>query len=228
MVANSTPSPKTPSTRGKRTIEGCTKITIETPATSGNLIEDNRRKQLHAAKTEIWQWLENNPDKTLSVLSMMKTDLVVDSAMASGKHATDDPYFHRTYMTFQRLPKYWIRFYLLENHGHVFTQEALDKMENADPHSTRYVFYIMHGINDSTIWPSELKAKVLLAKWFAQRYTKRGSRMSPTFVGKLFGTNMTLNPVGVYELVVQKIKANLETSDERRINIKHISGEEAN
>jgi hypothetical protein len=45
-----------------RFLEDTQKIIVERPRSSGNLIEDNRRKQLHASMTSICKWCMEKPD----------------------------------------------------------------------------------------------------------------------------------------------------------------------
>ena len=53
-------------------IDGTSGLVIDRPRATGNLVEDNRRKQLNASLVNIVQWCVQKPDHLLSVESLMQ------------------------------------------------------------------------------------------------------------------------------------------------------------
>jgi len=158
---------------GKKRVEGAVRIEIKPPIATPSQMENNRLLQVHNAKAKIVRWMGDNEHKCLSLLSMIETDMVQDSNLASqlSDEVTTDR-FHPTYVHFARLPKYWMAYLLAKEEPEFFTPAVLDRIEKFDKDGIRSLFYLKHGIHDVTRWPAEIKHKV------AWRCSSRSGRRS--------------------------------------------------
>ena len=145
-------------------IEGTDRIILERPRQSGNLMEDNRRKTLHLAITDIVSWCMAQPDHILSVQSMVKTGAVQSSDMkASVADTAEIRPFDKTYMNFGRLPKYWIVMFLARKFPRL-TIDILRKVDALAKGEIRNIFDAFTGMTDNTKWPAQAKGHDVL--WY--------------------------------------------------------------
>ena len=173
--------------KGKPII-GCAKIVIDKPKQSGNMIEDNRRRQLHKSLEEIVAWCSENPDHVLSVLCLMRTNMIQCSSLAPAikdrGELTDEP-FHRTYQSFAKLRKYWMAWFLQKQYPQVFDESRIQLLDRADKQTIKYVFQYALAISDSTAWPAKAHDPSVLYHLCARSAADVAPRITQDWAGAI-------------------------------------------
>lgn len=223
-MKSGTNGPCTTRAASGRPIEGCERITVPAPRASGNLLEDNRRLQFHRSLVDIVQWCLDNPDKVLSVQSLMRTDLIAKSSLGEapkGEGLSLLP-FHATYQFLGRIPKYYIVWYLMTELDNIFSPERLASIDKYDKDNVRRIFHLMHATTDQMRWPCEAKDKEVLTQLLRARALLVGARIHPKWAECISGDgSIDWSNGGAFALRTSK-----QSKDEAgpRVEIKHVSG----
>lgn len=220
VVATAEAAPMKAKREHGKIIEGCERIVIAPPRASGNLVEDNRRKQAHLCLGDVVRWCQDHPDKILSVQSLMHTGSIQASNLTSGRNdAIALQPFHATYQFLARIPKYWVMWFLMRLAPDIFTPTVVAAIDKVDKDNIRRIFDLATATTQTMRWPSEAKSWDVLYRLMKQRADRVGNRMTKVWADNIASSGaINWATAGAFTLVVENIEG------KETVRVAHISG----
>lgn len=119
------------------------------PRQSGNLIQDNRCKQL--AMTDIVKWCVEQPERVLAAQSPLQTGAVQSCDL---KFVVPDEQDAKPFdKTLHRRPKYWSMMFVRKNFPAQITMDLSMRVDQAQKGDINNIFELLTTSTQRTKWP---------------------------------------------------------------------------